>query len=82
MNNFYNSTISKDGNLYLHNLKIVKSKKTKGIVCYECKCSLVDCNDNELLNNDIKCRNCIKEICCLVLQFISINLKRPLYLLI
>ena len=24
MNNFYNSTISKDGNLYLHNLKIVK----------------------------------------------------------
>ena len=24
MNNFYNSTIPKDGNLYLHNLKIVK----------------------------------------------------------
>ncbi|MGI0052178.1 MAG: hypothetical protein ACRD8K_10615 [Nitrososphaeraceae archaeon] len=36
----------------------------KGIVCYECKCSLGDCNDNELLNNDIRCQNCIKEICC------------------
>ena len=36
----------------------------KGIVCFECKCSLGDCNDNELLNNDIRCRNCIKEICC------------------
>ena len=36
----------------------------KGIVCFECKCSLGYCNDNELLNNDIRCRNCIKEICC------------------
>ena len=37
---------------------------TKNIVCCECKCSLVNCNDNGLLNNDIKCENCIKEICC------------------
>ena len=27
MKSFYNSAISKDGNLYLHNLKIVKGKK-------------------------------------------------------
>lgn len=37
---------------------------TKGSVCYECKCSLGDCNNNVLLNNDIRYRNCIKEICC------------------
>ena len=32
MNNFYNSTISKDGNLYLHNLKIVKNKKLQKVL--------------------------------------------------
>ena len=39
---------------------------TKGSVCYECKCSLGDCNNNVLLNNDIRYRNCIKEICCCI----------------
>ena len=37
---------------------------TKEIVCCECKCSLTNCNDNELVNNGIRCKNCIKEICC------------------
>ena len=36
------------------------------VVCYECKCSLIDCNNDELINNGIKCRNCIKEICCCI----------------
>ena len=36
------------------------------VVCYECKCSLIDCNNEELINNDIKCQNCIKDICCCI----------------
>ena len=36
------------------------------IVCSECKCSINNCNDNKFLNNNIKCRNCIKEICCCI----------------
>ena len=39
---------------------------TKVIVCSECKCSLTNCNDNELLNNSINCKNCIKENCCCI----------------
>ena len=39
---------------------------TKVIVCSECKCSLTNCNDNELLNDSINCKNCIKEICCCI----------------
>ena len=38
----------------------------KNIVCYECKCSLIDCYNDELINNDIKCRNCIKDFCCCI----------------
>ena len=37
----------------------------KNIVCSECKCSINNCN-NEFLNNSIKCKNCIKEICCCI----------------
>ena len=37
----------------------------KNIVCSECKCSINNCNNNDVfLNNRIKCKNCIKEICC------------------
>ena len=36
------------------------------VVCYECKCSLIDCNNDELINNGIKCKNCIKDICCCI----------------
>ncbi|MGI9009986.1 MAG: hypothetical protein ACR2F1_02215 [Nitrososphaeraceae archaeon] len=39
---------------------------TNNIVCCECKCSLANCNDNELPNKDTKCKNCIKEICCYI----------------
>jgi hypothetical protein len=39
---------------------------TINIVCSECKCSINNCNNNEFLNNNIKCRNCIKEICCCI----------------
>jgi hypothetical protein len=39
---------------------------TNNIVCCECNCSLANCNDNELPNKDIKCKNCIKEICCCI----------------
>ena len=43
----------------------------KNIVFYECKCSLIDCtlidcNHDELINNGIKCKNCIKNICCCI----------------
>jgi hypothetical protein len=36
------------------------------ILCSECKCSFNTCNNNQFLNNknNIKCKNCIKEICC------------------
>ena len=36
------------------------------IVCSECKCSFNNCNNNEFLNSNIKCKNCIKEICCCI----------------
>lgn len=39
---------------------------TINIVCSECKCSINNCNNNKFLNNNIKCRNCIKEICCCI----------------
>ena len=39
---------------------------TETIVCSECKCSINNCNNNEFLNNNIKCKNCIKEICCCI----------------
>ena len=39
---------------------------TINIVCSECKCSVDNCSNNEFLNNNIKCRNCIKEICCCI----------------
>lgn len=39
---------------------------TNNIVCYECKCSLTNCNNNELINSGIKCKNCIKDICCCI----------------
>ncbi len=39
---------------------------TKVIVCSACKCSLTNCNDNDLLNDSINCKNCIKEICCCI----------------
>ena len=39
----------------------------ENIVCSECKCSINNCNNNdEFLNNRIKCKNCIKEICCCI----------------
>src|SRR5687767_10754828 len=39
----------------------------ENIVCSECKCSINNCNNNdEFLNNGIKCKNCIKEICCCI----------------
>ena len=38
----------------------------KNIVCYECKCSLIDCYNDEFINNDSKCRNCIKDFCCCI----------------
>jgi hypothetical protein len=34
------------------------------IVCSECKCSSNICNNN--FKNSIKCKNCIKEICCCI----------------
>jgi hypothetical protein len=39
---------------------------TLNIVCSECKCSIDNCSNNKFLNNNIKCRNCIKEICCCI----------------
>ena len=39
---------------------------TKYIVCCECKCSLTNCINNNFVNNTIKCKNCIKEICCCI----------------
>jgi hypothetical protein len=39
----------------------------QNIVCSECKCSINNCNNNdEFLNKRIKCKNCIKEICCCI----------------
>jgi hypothetical protein len=37
---------------------------TINIVCSECKCSINSCNNDNFLNNTIKCKNCIKKICC------------------
>ena len=37
----------------------------KNIVCSECKCFINNSN-NEFLNNSIKCKSCIKEICCCI----------------
>ena len=39
---------------------------TNNIVCYECECSLTNCNKNEFVNSDIRCKNCIKDICCCI----------------
>lgn len=40
---------------------------TENIVCSECKCSINNCNNNDAFsNNRIKCKNCIKEICCCI----------------
>jgi hypothetical protein len=40
---------------------------TENIVCSECKCSINNCNNiDEFLHNRIKCKNCIKEICCCI----------------
>jgi len=40
---------------------------TENIVCSECKCSNNNCNNNnEFLDKRIKCKNCIKEICCCI----------------
>lgn len=38
------------------------------IVCYECKCSITNCyDDNSHENiNTLKCKNCIKQICCCI----------------
>ena len=57
---------------------------TETIVCSECKCSINNCNNNEFLNNNIKCKNCIKEICCCITihsnnfrkEYLSSNLPR------
>jgi len=38
----------------------------KYIVCSEYRRSINNCNNNEFLNNSIKFRNCIKEICCCI----------------
>lgn len=40
----------------------------KYIVCSECKCSIENCNynNNNIINNGIRCKNCIKEICCCI----------------
>lgn len=39
----------------------------ENIVCSECKCSINNCNNNdEFLSNSIKCKNCIKKICCCI----------------
>jgi hypothetical protein len=39
----------------------------ENIVCSECKCSINNCNNNDkFLNNRIKCKNCIKDICCCI----------------
>ena len=46
------------------NLKIVKSKKWQKVLYVSNVNAHSEINDNELLNNDIRCRNCIKEICC------------------
>ena len=51
----------------------------ENIVCSECKCSINNCNNNdEFLNNRIKCKNCIKEICCCIT--IHTNTLRKKYL--
>ena len=42
------------------------------IVCSECQCFFNICNNNEFLTNNIKCKNCIKDICCCI----SIHIKR------
>jgi hypothetical protein len=52
----------------------------ENIVCSECKCSIYNCNKNEFLNNSIKCKNCIKEICCCIDIHINILRKKSLSL--
>ena len=49
---------------------------TKNIVCCECKCSLTNCNKNEFVNSDIKCKNCIKDICCCITIHTTNKLKK------
>jgi hypothetical protein len=54
---------------------------TLDIVCSECKCSFNSCiNNNEFVNNNIKCENCIKEICCCSNIHTNILRKRTLSL--
>ena len=53
----------------------------ENIVCSECKCSINNCNNNnEFLNNRIKCKNCIKEICCCITIHTNTLRKKPLSL--
>ena len=52
----------------------------ENIVCSECKCSIYNCNKNEFLNNSIKCKNCIKEICCCIDIHINTLRKKSLSL--
>ncbi|MGZ5509466.1 MAG: hypothetical protein ACXWFC_03190 [Nitrososphaeraceae archaeon] len=51
----------------------------ENIVCSECKCSIYNCNKNEFLNNSIKCKNCIKEICCCITIHTNKVRKKSLY---
>ena len=48
----------------------------KDIVCCECKCSLTNCINSGLVNNSIKCKNCIKEICCCITIHTAHKLKK------
>lgn len=41
-------------------------KVTINIVCSECKCSINNCKNNKFLIKTIKCKNCIKDICCCI----------------
>ena len=41
---------------------------------------ITNCNNNEFLNNSIKCKNCIKEICCCIAIHPNTLRKKSLYL--
>ncbi|MGD1837518.1 MAG: hypothetical protein ACPKPY_05615 [Nitrososphaeraceae archaeon] len=55
---------------------------TFNIECYECKCSFNFCSydSKNFLDNNLKCKNCIKKICCCIVIHINKQVKNPTHL--
>lgn len=63
-------------------ISLIRNSTTlaKSIICSECRCSTQICNynNNNLVNNGIKCKNCIKDICCCIAIHTNRKFKKSL----